>query len=309
MFEGYIEAGGNFFDTADTYQRGESESLLGEFSVGRREDLVIATKFSQGSGESGSVSRTGNSRKNMVRSLEDSLRRLKTDYVDIYWAHLSDETTSVDEIMRGFDDLTRAGKILYPGLSNFPAWRAARAATLASIRGSVPLAGVQLEYSLVERTPEHDVLPMARAFGLGAVAWSPLGGGLLTGKYRRGETGRRDTWKNLIHEEKSEKISSILDALDAVGEETNSNPGRVALSWIAHKGVIPIIGPRTREQLDDNLAAASLHLSDEQVRRLDEASAVRAGFPHSFYTRFPGARLSLRGGAPGRVEDSTVEAL
>jgi len=191
IFDGYLEAGGNFLDTSDTYQFGESEALLGEFIKPNRDDLIVASKYSMGASPNGSLSVTGNNRKAMVRSLEHSLKRLQTDRLDLYWVHVPDGMTPIDEIMRGFDDLVRAGKILYAGLSDFPAWRVARAATVADLRGWAPLAGLQIEYSLVQRTPERELLPMAAAFGLGTVAWSPLGGGVLTGKYRRGESGRQ----------------------------------------------------------------------------------------------------------------------
>jgi len=293
MFEGYAEAGGNFLDTADTYQHGESETLVGEFVAKEREDFVIATKYSLGAMDAPSVLTTGNSRRNMVRSLERSLRRLKTDYVDLYWVHMPDGVTGTEEILRGFDQLVRAGKVLYAGLSNFPAWRVAAASTMAALRGWAPLAGVQVEYSLVERSADRDILPMAEAHRLGVTGWSPLGGGLLTGKYRRGEVGRADTWKRLFHAEDSEQRRRILDALEAVARETGGSPGQAALAWVSAKGVVPIIGPRTREQLDDNLAATKRPLSAEQVRRLDDVSAIPLGYPHDFYQRFPSSWSGL----------------
>lgn len=303
MFDGYAEAGGNFLDTADTYQRGESETLVGEFVGANRDDFVIATKYSLGAAELPNVATTGNSRKNMVRSLEKSLRRLKTDYIDLYWVHMPDGVTEVDEIMRGFDDLVHSGKILYAGLSNFPAWRVASASTLAALRGWAPLVGVQVEYSLVERSPDRDILPMAEADGLGIAGWSPLGGGLLTGKYRRGEEGRLTTWKTrLIHTEDGEQRRRILDELESIALEIGTNPGRVALAWVLARGVIPIIGPRTRDQLDDNLGATSLQLSDDHVQRLEKVSAISLGYPHDFFDRFPDVRQTLAGGNRDLVE-------
>jgi aryl-alcohol dehydrogenase-like predicted oxidoreductase len=238
----------------------------------------------------------------MIRSLEKSLRRLNTDYVDLYWVHHPDGATPIEEIARGFDDLVKAGKILYAGLSNFPAWRVASAATIAEQRGWAPLAGLQIEYSLVERTADRELLPMAQAFGLGTVAWSPLGGGLLTGKYRRGEVGRATTWKNLIHREDSGQRTAILDVLEAVARETEASPGQVAIAWVGERGMISIIGPRTRAQLDDNLGAARLRLSADQLARLDRASAVPLGFPHEMLTRFPELRTGLAGGKPELIE-------
>jgi len=302
MFDGYAAAGGNFLDTADAYQRGQSEALLGEFVGGERDRFVIATKYTQGAEATPSLLTTGNARRNMVRSAEKSLRRLKTDFIDLFWVHMPDGATEVDEIMLGFDQLVRAGKVIYTGLSNFPAWRASAAATLASVRGWAPLLGVQIEYSLVERSADRDILPMARAHGLGVAGWSPLGGGLLTGKYRRGEQGRADTWKRLFHSEDNAQRGQVLDALEAVAGEAGSNPGRVALAWAAAQGVFPIIGPRNRAQLDDNLAAADLHLSAEQKQRLDAASAIPAGHPHDFYQRFPDSWKSVYAGIPDRVD-------
>jgi aryl-alcohol dehydrogenase-like predicted oxidoreductase len=296
MFDVYVEAGGNFLDTSDSYQFGEAESLLGQFIKPNRDDLVLATKYTQSADPKGSLSVTGNSRKAMVRSLEHSLKRLGTDRIDLYWVHLADAMTPIDEIVRGFDDLARAGKILYAGLSDFPAWRVSAAAMLAELRGWVPIAALQIEYSLVERTPDRELLPMAAAFGLATIAWSPLGGGVLTGKYRKGETGRQTGMGGrLFHAEDSAQRTAILDTLEAVAKETGSNAGRVAIAWVGAKGAIPIIGPRTRAQLDDNLAAVDVSLTRDQVRRLDEVSAVPLGFPHDMLST-PAYQERMAGG-------------
>jgi aryl-alcohol dehydrogenase-like predicted oxidoreductase len=296
MFDGYLQAGGNVLDTSDSYQFGESEALLGEFIGPVRDDLIVATKYTQSADPKGSLSVTGNSRKAMVRSLEQSLKRLGTDRVDLYWVHLPDGMTPIDEIVRGLDDLVRAGKVLYVGLSDFPAWRVSAAAMLAELRGWAPIAAQQVEYSLMQRTPERELLPMAAAFGLATVAWSPLGGGVLTGKYRRGETGRQTAMGGrLFHAEDTPQKSAILDALEAIAEETGSNAGRVAIAWVGAKGAIPIIGPRTRAQLDDNLAAVDVPLSADQIHRLDEASAVPLGFPHDMLAA-PAYRDRMAGG-------------
>src|SRR5262245_24556811 len=193
------EADGYFVDTADQYQFGQAEEMVGEFIAHERDDIVLATKFSLGDSPESGLQRTGNSRKAMIQSVEASLRRLKTDRIDLLWVHMPDAVTPIDEIVRGLDSLVRAGKILYSGLSDFPAWRVATAAMLAEARGWVPISAVQLEYSLVERTAERELLPMAAAFNLGTVVWSPLGGGLLTGKYRKGETGRAQGLGVVIH--------------------------------------------------------------------------------------------------------------
>lgn len=286
IFDAYVAAGGNFIDTADGYQGGQSEELVGEFISADRDHFVLATKYSLGVGSDDGVSRTGNSRKNMVRAVEASLKRLKTDRIDLYWAHLADSLTPVEEIMRGFDDLVRSGKVLYAGLSNFPAWRIARAHTIAELRGWSPLAGIQIEYSLAERTPDRELLPMAEALGLGAALWSPLGGGFLTGKYRKGDEGRLQGLGMLVHTEKTGRETSILDAVLAVGEEADAPPAHVAIAWLLDKAsrsttaLIPILGPRTRDQLDGTLGALDVKLSREQVERLDSASAIPLGVPH-----------------------------
>lgn len=282
ILDTYAEAGGNFIDSADMYQGGQSEEILGVAIQGRRDDFVLATKFSMPVGSKAGILVTGNSRKAMVASVEASLRRLNTDRIDLYWAHYADGATPMEELLRGFDDLVRAGKILYAGLSNFPAWRVARAATIAELRGSLPIAGIQLEHSLVERTAEHDLLPAARALGLGVVAWSPLGGGVLTGKYRQGETGRREAFGgNVFQAENSAQRTAILDTLLGLAEELGVTPGEIAIAWVSAKGSLPIIGPRTVAQLQSNLASTRLKLSPAQLAQLDHVSALMPIFPYT----------------------------
>ncbi len=201
IFDTFADAGGTFIDTAASYQVGEAEENLGRLLDGRRDDFTIATKFAIGGPEGTGVLQTGNGRRAMFRSVEGSLRRLGTDYIDLLWVHFPDFVTPIDEIVRGLDDLASAGKILYAGLSNFPAWMTARAATLAEMRGAIPISGVQLEYSLVERSADRENLPMAESLGLGAALWSPLGGGLLSGKYRASTDGRLTDWNRLVHSE------------------------------------------------------------------------------------------------------------
>jgi aryl-alcohol dehydrogenase-like predicted oxidoreductase len=299
IFDRFAEAGGNFVDCADAYQFGQAETLLGQFVAADRDHFVLATKYTLGAEPEGGVSRTGNGRKNMVRSVEASLKRLATDRIDLYWAHMADGTTPTEEIARGFEDLVRAGKVLHVGPSDFPAWRIARAATLAELRGWAPIAGIQVEYSLVERTSDRELLPMAEALGLAVTAWSPLGGSLLSGKYRRGETGRLTAWGTLIHTERGPREAAILDAVEAVADETGATQAQVAVAWVRAKGLFPILGPRTPAQLEDNLGALGVDLTDEQMRRLDEASAVPLGFPHDFLAsernraRLAGGRAEL----------------
>jgi aryl-alcohol dehydrogenase-like predicted oxidoreductase len=292
IFDTYRDAGGNFIDTADQYQFGQSETMVGEFVASDRDDIVLATKFSLGDSQGSGLQRTGNSRKAMAQSVDASLKRLKTDRIDLLWVHMPDAVTPIDEIVRGLDDLARSGKILYSGLSDFPAWRVATAATLAELRGWTPISALQLEYSLVERTVERELLPMAAAFGLGTVGWSPLGGGLLTGKYRRGETGRAQGLGVVIHGESDARKTATVDTVLAIAEQTGIPAGQIAIAWVLSKGTLPIIGPRTKEQLADNLAALDVKLTDEQIARLDAASAIPLGFPHDVVA---GSRNKLAG--------------
>jgi aryl-alcohol dehydrogenase-like predicted oxidoreductase len=287
MVDRFADAGGTAIDTAASYQVGESEENLGRILAGRRNQFTIATKFAIGGTSDGSgVMQTGNGRRAMFRSVEDSLRRLDTDYIDLLYVHFPDFVTPIEEIVRAFDDLASAGKILYAGLSNFPAWMTSRGVTLAELRGWTPIAAVQFEYSLVERSGDRDNLPMAEALGIGAALWSPLGGGLLTGKYRSSKAGRLTEWNRLVHAEDEPVKAATVDAvLDAAGD-LGVPPARVAVAWLLERarrsptGVVPVIGPRTVEQLDDYVAALDLDLSAEIYDRLDQASRIPLGQPH-----------------------------
>lgn len=280
IYDAYRAAGGNFIDTANNYQFGQSETLVGEFIKAERDEVVVATKFSLPDAPTSGLLATGNSRRAMIQSVEASLKRLDTDRIDLLWVHMPDSVTPIDEIARGLDDLVRSGKILYSGLSDFPAWRVSAAAMLAEARGWAGVSAVQFEYSLVERTAERELVPMAEAFQLGAVGWSPLGGGLLTGKYRRGEKGRAEGLGVLTHAESNAVKVATVDALLNVAEEAGVSPGQVAIAWASARGVLPIIGPRTLEQAADNLAAADLTLTGAQIERLENVSATPRGFPH-----------------------------
>ncbi|MEA1672856.1 aldo/keto reductase [Nitrospirillum sp. BR 11163] len=294
IIDAYADAGGNFIDTAGVYQGGQSEEIIGDALTGRRDDFVVATKYTMPAGAKGGILVTGNSRKAMVVSVEDSLKRLKTDYIDILFIHMSDGVTPAEEIVRGFDDLVRQGKVLYAGLSNFPAWRASRAVTIAELRGAAPITALQFEHSLVARTSEPELLAAGQSLGLGMVTWSPLGGGLLTGKYRQGETGRKEAMGgNIFQQENSPQRTAILDTLIEIAKELGAAPGEVAIAWVASKGTLPIIGPRTIEQLNSNLAAAKVALSAEQIARLDQVSALPVAFP---YNVLEGARPGYTGG-------------
>ncbi|WP_042806350.1 aldo/keto reductase [Yersinia massiliensis] len=284
VFDRYADAGGNFIDTADGYQFGQSEQIVGEFIAAERDRFVVATKYTLGAHSTPSVGQTGNSRRNMIASVENSLKRLNTDRIDLLWAHFDDQLTPLEEIVRAFDDLIRAGKIHYAGLSNFPAWRIARAETLAELRGWSRIAGIQVEYSLVQRTAERELLPMAEALGLAATLWSPLGGGLLTGKYRQSNEGRLLGFAGrLVH---TEQDTSLLDEVISIAQEHQVQPLHIAIAWLRHKAanastsLIPILGSRTAAQLDDTLAALNVTLSHEQMVRLDKVSSITLGTPH-----------------------------
>jgi aryl-alcohol dehydrogenase-like predicted oxidoreductase len=286
IFDTFADAGGTFLDTAASYQVGEAEENLGELLNGRRDDFTVATKFAIGGPDGSGVLQTGNGRRAMFRSVEGSLRRLDTDYIDLLWVHFPDFVTPLDEIVRGLDDLARAGKILYAGLSNFPAWMTARAATLAELHGAIPISGVQVEYSLVERSADRENLPMAESLGLGAAVWSPLGGGLLSGKYRSSSDGRLTDWNRLVHTEDGPAKAATVDAVLAVAGEIGVPAAQVAVAWLLERArrsttaVVPVIGPRTVEQTDSYIASLDVQMDEEQYQRLDQASRISMGAPY-----------------------------
>ncbi|RCH64906.1 aldo/keto reductase [Streptomyces sp. SDr-06] len=290
LFDLYVERGGNFIDTAVTYTNGTSERMLGEFTRDRRDSLVLATKYTT-LRRPDDPNSGGAGRKNLFRSVETSLRRLNTDYIDVLYLHVWDSTTPVEEILRGLDDLVRQGKILYVAISNTPAWQISRMQMMADLRGWAPLTALQLEYNLVERTGERDLLPMAQELGLGTVLWSPLAGGILTGKY-----SRQDITAPASHQAESTRRSfnqalggvtgrslAIADAVKEVAAELGRTPAQVALAWTLHNPEVtaPIIGARTVEQLRENLGALEVDLTASQKARLDEVSAIDPGFPHA----------------------------
>jgi aryl-alcohol dehydrogenase-like predicted oxidoreductase len=289
VYDAFREAGGNFIDTANMYTNGTSESLLGEFMKEHRQSLVMATKYTNAAPGT-DPNAAGNHRKNMMQAVEASLRRLRTDYIDLYWVHIWDQITPVEEVMQGLDHLVRTGKVLYVGISDAPAWWIAQANTLAHLRGWSPFIGLQIEYSLTERTVERELIPMAKALGLGVTAWSPLANGVLTGKYHghgSSEQGRMssDMMKQFLPEQ--QRTERIVKAVKAVSDETGRSMAQVALAWLRFRPVpvIPIIGARKLSQLQDNLASFDLTLSANQVKTLDEASRIDLGFPHDFYTK------------------------
>ncbi|MFE5327898.1 aldo/keto reductase [Embleya sp. NPDC056575] len=287
LFDTYVERGGNFIDTADTYTDGSSHRLLGEFIRDRRESLVLATKYST-LRRPGDPNAGGAHRKNLFASVEAGLRQLNTDYIDLLYLHVWDFRTPVDEILRGLDDLVRQGKVLYVGISNTPAWQVSRMQAIADLRGWSPLVALQIEFNLIERTGERDLIPMARELGLGVVPYSPLAGGVLTGKYGRDDlTATRTavgdgTRRNLALGTLTERDLVIADVVKEVAAELDRTPAQVALAWtLRHPHVTaPIIGARTAAQLADNLGALDVDFTAAHLARLDEVSTIALGFPH-----------------------------
>lgn len=302
MFDAFLEAGGNFVDTANNYTQGMSEQFLGKLIGPHRERLVVATKATM-TGKRDDPNAGGNQRKNIVQTVEASLRRMGTEYLDLLWIHAWDGVTPVEELMRTLDDLVRQGKVLYAGISNAPAWIVSQANTMASLRGWTPFVGIQVEYSLIERTPEREMLPMANALGLGVTSWSPLGAGILTGKYRQqgGVDGpKRGDATTVPHF--TERSLSIADRVVDVAEEIGCPPAQVALAWVRQKGAIAVLGGRNREQIAGNLASLDVTLSGAQLAHLDEASAIEHGYPTTFLAR-DGVRGSVYGGMRDAIDD------
>jgi len=288
MFDAFLEAGGNFIDTACNYTNGTSETFVGEFVKGRRERLVIATKYSL-SMRKDDPNGGGNSRKNLVQSLDASLQRLGTDYVDLLWLHMWDYMTPVDEIMRALDDVVRAGKVLYIGISDTPAWIVSRANTMAELRGWSRFVALQIPYNLVRRAPERDLLPMAETLDLAVTPWGVLASGLLSGKYddaaKAPKQGTRLAGRERGTGVFSEPSLRAAAEVSAIAAELGRSSAQVAINWIrARKGpvTIPILGATKAKQLVDSMGCLAFDLEPEHVRRLDEASPIELGFPHDF---------------------------
>jgi aryl-alcohol dehydrogenase-like predicted oxidoreductase len=298
MFEAYAEAGGNFIDTANRYTEGTSEKIVGELVGPDRERFVVATKYTLYN-RKGDPNASGNHRKNMVQSLDASLKRLGMEYIDLYWLHAWDFTTHEEEVMRALDDLVRQGKVLYIGVSDTPAWIVSRAHAIAALRGWTPFVALQIEYSLIERTVEREFLPMAKALDLAVTAWAPLGGGALTGKYLRKEGGRLNPDNQRLSERNREIAQVVVDVAGEVG----CTPAQVALAWLRAQSdqVIPIVGARTAEQLTDSLGAVSVSLTGEQLERLESVSRVDLGFPHDFLSK-PLIRDIVFGGTYDQID-------
>lgn len=302
VFDQFVAAGGNFIDTADVYTEGSSEKILADLIKVDRDFMVLATKYSL-SNTTTNPNKSGNHRKNLVQSVEASLKRLDSDYIDLLWVHAWDFTTPVEEVMRSLDDLVRAGKVLYIGISDTPAWVISRANMLAELRGWTPFIGNQLEYNLTERTPERDLLPMSQELNIGVVAWSPLATGILTGKYldkgNQGEDGDRLDGSSSYRFNYKNKL--IAAKVVEVAKDIDASPAQVALAWIRNKGVIPIIGARKTHQLTDNLKSLDIELSETIIEQLDQVSAIDLGFPHDFVLR-AGAQKMIYGDMVHKID-------
>lgn len=303
LLETFARAGGNFIDTANLYTDGSSERIIGEFVQGNRDSFVIATKYTLADnrpgiasvleGGTGNVNATGNNRKNLLRSISESLKRLKTDYIDVLYLHIWDYMTPVEEVMKAFEDVVSRGIVHYIAISDTPAWVVSRAQTLAELRGWSQFVALQIEYSLLQRTPERELIPMAKEFGLTVTPWAPLAGGALTGKYLKGDKGRLpDTSKRL-----NTYSEMITQEVVRIAELYNVPPGVVALRWTMQQGFhsIPIVGATKLSQLKENLMAIQCTLEQEHIDELNRISAVDLGFPEAFY-REEGVRQSVYGG-------------
>ena len=286
----FLEAGGNFIDTADVYSRGVSEEITGRAIKGVRDDVVLATKvrFPMGEGPN----EVGLSRKHIFQGCEASLKRLGTDYIDLYQVHCWDEATPLEETMEALDELVNSGKVRYVGVSNFTAWQIARSIGVSEMGGLAKFVSLQPQYSLVERNIEYEILPVCREEGLGVIPWSPLGGGFLSGKYRRDEeppedsriAGAGESMEEAWERRATERNWRVLDAVGEISEETGKSYAQISLNWLLRQeGVTaPIIGARKMEQLEDNLGAAGWELDADQTQRLSEAGALEDVYPYRF---------------------------
>ncbi|QQN08979.1 aldo/keto reductase [Agrobacterium fabrum] len=300
IFDAYVDRGGNFIDTSVNYTDGASERILGGFVKDKRERVVLSTKFTMAR-DAQNINSGGNHRLNLMRSVETSLRQLDTDRIDLLYLHAWDFTTTPEEVMRALDDLVSAGKVLYVGICNTPAWRVAQMQTLADLRGWSPFVALQIEYSLVERTVEFELMPMAHELGLGVLPWSPLGGGILTGKYSRADLSDENdanvapTRKGVIAStgHLNERSLEIADVVGTVAEELGASRSQVALAWTLLNPAVtsPIVGARTLEQVEDNFGALEIMFSDKQIDLLNRSSALPPIFPERFIGRPMGQQL------------------
>lgn len=299
IMEAFGNAGGNFLDTANVYKLGTSEKIIGEFvSKQDRDYWVVATKYSLKDNQT-NPNASGNNRKNMMRSVEESLKRLNTEFIDVLYLHIWDDLTPIDEILRGLDDLVRQGKVNYAAISDTPAWIVSKGNTMAELMGWSQFVALQIEYSLLQRSPERDLIPMAKHYGMTVTPWAPLAGGALTGKYLRGDKGRIKEGSNRLNENSQRITKEVI----AVAEKLGVEPSHVALKWTMQQSYssIPVVGATKINQLTENLKVTDLIIPDEEMNRLDEASTIDLGFPGNFYKE-EGVRLNNFGGFYDKIE-------
>ena len=311
ILDRFIERGGNFIDTANLYTKGHSEKIIGDHvgkHASKRDRLVIATKFS-GNHHPGDPNGGGSNRKSIIAACEQSLRRLQTDYIDLYWLHNWDKHTPIDETMAALHDLVRAGKVRYLGISDTPAWKTTQAQMIAEFRGWTPFVGLQIEYSLLERTVEGELIPMARELGMGVTPWSPLKGGLLSGRYTR-ENGAKPEGRTWGAASLNDKTYAVVDELERIAEQLDTTPARVAIAWVqTQPGVAStILGARTLAQLDDNLAAIDVALTPQHVTALNALTTPALNFPAHFLPMAPMIQAggTTINGEPSQMSDFGV---
>jgi aryl-alcohol dehydrogenase-like predicted oxidoreductase len=300
IFDLFVSKGGNFIDTANVYQNGTSEKYVGEFISSARERFVVATKYTMTTNPD-DPNASGNHRKNLVQSVDASLKRLNTHYIDLLWVHIWDPMTPIEEVMRSLDDLIRSGKILYIGISDVPAWVVSYANAIADLRSWSSFIGIQVMYNLIERSAERELLPMACALDIGVTVWSPLGGGVLSGKYNKQNTNEQKRFNvnnPMSTSFVNERNISIATEVQAIAKVITKTPSQVALNWIRQQQkdravMIPLIGARTEAQIKDNLGCLDFDLTSEQLKRLDEKSKIQLGFPHDFMSE--AAKIFLYG--------------
>ena len=299
IMERFAEAGGNFLDTANIYKFGTSEKIIGEFiSDHDRDYFVLATKYSLHDNKT-NPNASGNNRKNMMRSVEASLKRLQTDFIDVLYLHIWDDLTPIDEVLRGLDDLIKQGKVNYAAISDTPAWIVSKGNTLAELMGWSQFIALQIEYSLLQRTPERELIPMAKHFGMTVTPWAPLAGGALTGKYLRGEKGRIKEDSNRLNDNSQRITKEVI----AIAEKLDAEPSHVALKWTMQQplSVIPIVGATKLEQLEQNLKTIDVIIPEEDMKHLDEVSAIDLGFPMKFFKE-EAVQMNTYGGFYDKIE-------
>ena len=280
VFDVFTNAGGNFIDTANRYTEGTSEKFVGEFIKSDRNHFVLATKYTLKT-KSGDPNYSGNHRKNMMNSIDESLKRLNTEYIDLYYLHAWDFTTPEEEVLRGLDDLVRAGKIHYIGISDTPAWIVSRMNAIAELRGWTQFVALQIKYSLLERTIERELLPMARKLDLAVTPWAVIGGGILTGKYNK---NKNEEGRAQLHKSIKEDNLKVAEKVIEISNEVGCTPVQVAINWVRQQPgvIIPIIGAKSEKQLKENINCLKFSLNEQQLNKLNDVSKIELGFPHTF---------------------------